>query len=70
VSAEHATIPASLHTAQASAEIDWSAQGLRLATDHTPWPAVGGERLAAVSAFGMSGTNAHVVVAMPEGLVA
>ena len=66
VSAAHASIPASLHTAQASAEIDWSAQGLRLATDHTPWPAVNGERLAAVSAFGMSGTNAHVVVAMPD----
>ncbi|MUL68437.1 polyketide synthase [Mycobacterium sp. CBMA 234] len=67
VSAEHAAIPASLHTAEASAEIDWSAQGLRLAADHTPWPAINGERLAAISAFGMSGTNAHVIVAMPDG---
>jgi mycobactin polyketide synthetase MbtC len=70
LSAEHGAIPASLHTEQASDEIDWNAQGLRLATDVTPWPAVAGERLAAVSAFGMSGTNAHVIVAMPDGLVA
>ncbi len=32
-------------------------QGLRLATELTEWPAVNGERIAAVSAFGMSGTN-------------
>ena len=70
LSAEHGAIPASLHTEQASDEIDWNAQGLRLATDVTPWPAVAGERLAAVSAFGMSGTNAHVIVAIPDGVVA
>jgi acyl transferase domain-containing protein len=59
VSAEHGAVPASLHTDQASREIDWDSQGLRLASKLTPWPAVDGQRLAAVSAFGMSGTNAH-----------
>jgi mycobactin polyketide synthetase MbtC len=47
-------------------EIDWDSQGLRPASKLTPWPAVNGQRLAAVSAFGMSGTNAHVIVSMPN----
>jgi mycobactin polyketide synthetase MbtC len=50
-----------------SREIDWDSQGLRLATSLTPWPAVNGRRVAAASAFGMSGTNAHVIVSMPDG---
>lgn len=66
IAAEHGAIPATLHTDKASREIDWEAQGLRLASQLTPWPAVGGSRLAAVTAFGMSGTNAHVVVAIPS----
>jgi mycobactin polyketide synthetase MbtC len=55
-----------LHVDQASSEIDWDAQGIRLADKLVPWRAVDGRRLAAVSAFGMSGTNTHVVVAMPD----
>jgi mycobactin polyketide synthetase MbtC len=66
VAAQHGAVPASLHIDEVSREIDWDAQGLRLATKQTPWPAVNGQRIAAVSAFGMSGTNAHVVVSMPE----
>jgi mycobactin polyketide synthetase MbtC len=66
VSAEHGAVPASLHIDQASSEIDWDSQGLRLASTLTPWPAVDGRRMAAVSAFGMSGTNAHAIVSMPD----
>jgi mycobactin polyketide synthetase MbtC len=66
VAAAHGAVPASLHVDEMSREIDWDAQGLRLATKQTPWPAVNGQRVAAVSAFGMSGTNAHVIVSMPE----
>jgi mycobactin polyketide synthetase MbtC len=66
VAAAHGAVPASLHVDEASREIDWSAQGLRLAAAHTPWPAVNGQRIAAVSAFGMSGTNAHMIVSMPD----
>lgn len=65
VAADHASIPKSLHTDEPSHEIDWDAQGLRLATKLTPWPAVDGRRVAAVSAFGMSGANAHAIVAVP-----
>jgi len=66
VAAEHAAVPASLHLDQHSTEIDWDSQGLRPATALTPWPARNGQRLAAVSAFGMSGTNAHLIVSMPS----
>jgi mycobactin polyketide synthetase MbtC len=66
IAAEHGAIPASLHVDEPSREIDWDSQGLRLATAHTEWPAVDGERIAAVTAFGMSGTNAHMIIAVPE----
>ncbi|MGH3634231.1 polyketide synthase [Mycobacterium sp.] len=66
VSAEHGAIPPTLHTDQASREIDWDSQGLRLAQKLTPWPVVDGQRIAAVSAFGISGTNAHLIVSVPE----
>jgi mycobactin polyketide synthetase MbtC len=66
VAAEHGAVPASLHLTDQSTEIDWDNQGLRAASVLTPWPALSGRRLAAVSAFGMSGTNAHVIVSMPD----
>jgi mycobactin polyketide synthetase MbtC len=66
VAADHAAVPASLHLDEQSHEIDWDSQGLRPAAALTPWPAIDGRRLAAVSAFGMSGTNAHVIVSMPD----
>ncbi|WP_006241085.1 polyketide synthase [Mycolicibacterium tusciae] len=66
IAAERGAVPASLHTNEASREIDWDKQGLQLATELTPWPAADGQRLAAVTAFGMSGTNAHVIVSVPE----
>ncbi|CAJ1581698.1 polyketide synthase [[Mycobacterium] wendilense] len=67
VAAEHAGIPPTLHVDERSREIDWDSQGLRLAEKLTPWPATDGVRIAAVSAFGMSGTNTHVIVEIPDG---
>jgi mycobactin polyketide synthetase MbtC len=66
VAAEHSAIPPTLHATDASPEINWEKQGLRLATTLTPWPAVDGQRVAATSAFGIAGTNAHVIVSLPE----
>ncbi len=66
VAAEHAAIPATLHAADASPEIEWDKQGVRLAATLTPWPAIDGRRVAATSAFGIAGTNAHVIVSLPE----
>jgi mycobactin polyketide synthetase MbtC len=66
LSAEHAAVPPTLHVDEPSREIDWERQGLRLADKLTPWQAVEGWRTAAVSAFGMSGTNTHLIVSMPD----
>lgn len=66
VSAEHGAVPPTLHATEASGEIDWEHQGLRLAQTLTPWPAIDGQRTAAASAFGIAGTNAHLIVSMPE----
>ncbi|TQK28024.1 polyketide synthase [Arthrobacter sp. SLBN-53] len=66
IAAQRGAVPPSLHTEQASREIDWDVQGLRLATGLTEWPARQGRRVAAVSAFGMSGTNTHTIVAVPD----
>ncbi|KMO83982.1 polyketide synthase [Mycolicibacterium chlorophenolicum] len=67
LAAEHGVVPATLHAEQPSDEIDWAATGLRLAAEATPWPATGAARWGAVSAFGMSGTNTHIVVSVPDG---
>lgn len=67
LAAEHAGIPPTLHVDEPSHEIAWRETGLRLAQKMTPWPARGGRRVGAVSAFGMSGTNTHLVVAVPDG---
>ncbi|RLK24971.1 acyl transferase domain-containing protein [Micromonospora sp. M71_S20] len=59
------TVPASLHADTPSPHIDWSAGDVELVTRSRPWPTVDRPRRAAVSSFGISGTNAHVVVEQP-----
>ncbi|MEH1102164.1 type I polyketide synthase [Micromonospora sp. CPCC 205561] len=59
------TVPASLHADSPSPHIDWSAGDVELVTRSRPWPTVDRPRRAAVSSFGISGTNAHVVVEQP-----
>ncbi|WP_051031181.1 beta-ketoacyl [acyl carrier protein] synthase domain-containing protein, partial [Nocardia veterana] len=46
-------------------KVDWDATGLRLAAKPEPWPAHDGLRYGAVSSFGVSGTNAHALLAIP-----
>ncbi|MEU4366853.1 type I polyketide synthase [Micromonospora chersina] len=58
----HGLVPATLHAAEPSPHIDWSAGAVELVTEARPWPAVDRPRRAAVSSFGISGTNAHVII--------
>ncbi|WP_330347002.1 type I polyketide synthase [Streptomyces sp. NBC_00582] len=59
----HGLLPRTLHADEPSPHIDWTAAELRLLTQEQPWPRPDDRpRRAAVSSFGISGTNAHLIV--------
>jgi microcystin synthetase protein McyD len=62
---ERGAIPPHLHQHKPSPHIPWERSRLTVPLALTVWPASDGPRTAGVSAFGFSGTNAHVVLQQP-----
>jgi phthiocerol/phenolphthiocerol synthesis type-I polyketide synthase E len=58
----HEEIPPSLHFEHPNPELDLANSPFYVNTDLAPWPAANGPRRAAVSSFGLGGTNAHIVL--------
>jgi len=59
---QHEEIPPHLHLKEKSPHIPWEDFALSVPTERTPWPAGEGRRIAGVSSFGFSGTNAHILL--------
>nr|WP_208020986.1 type I polyketide synthase [Verrucosispora sioxanthis] len=61
----HRYLPKTLHVGAPSGHVDWSSGAVQLLVEGREWEPADGPRRAAVSSFGVSGTNAHVILEEP-----
>ncbi len=57
---QHGEIPPHYRDGELNPHVDWETLPLAIPGEATPWPE--GRRMAGVSSFGLSGTNAHVIL--------
>ncbi|EFQ97955.1 L-aminoadipate-semialdehyde dehydrogenase large subunit [Nannizzia gypsea CBS 118893] len=66
LSMQHNTLPKTLHISEPTRSVDWKSANMELVLASQPWPSRDCRlRRAGVSAFGIGGTNAHVVIEEP-----
>ncbi|RSD17314.1 SDR family NAD(P)-dependent oxidoreductase [Amycolatopsis eburnea] len=61
----YGVVPQSRYSAEPSSHVDWTEGAVDLVPETTAWPETGRVRRSAVSSFGISGTNAHVILEQP-----